>query len=112
MDDIGHQQGFDAGKMIDDEDQRPAGNVLLPVESNAGFGKIERALMARPWCGRRTDSWAELEKVSSIQLAKRAQLMSIDTFTINENSPAINFVEDKARKLSGRAMVDTAVDSI
>jgi hypothetical protein len=38
--------------------------------------------------------------------------MSVDTFTINENSPAINFVEDKARKLSGRAMVDTAVDSI
>jgi hypothetical protein len=38
--------------------------------------------------------------------------MSVDTFTIDENSPAINFVEDKAWKLSGRAMVDTAVNSI
>jgi hypothetical protein len=37
--------------------------------------------------------------------------MSIDTFTIDEKGPAINFGEDRARKPSGRAMVDTAVDS-
>jgi hypothetical protein len=38
--------------------------------------------------------------------------MSVNTFIIDEKRPAINFVEEKARKPSVRATVDTAVDSI
>jgi len=38
--------------------------------------------------------------------------MSVDNFTIDENSPAINFVHNAVPKRPGGATVDTAEDSI
>jgi hypothetical protein len=48
MDQVRQQDGFEPREMIDDEDDRPAGDILLAVQVNAGLGKIGDGLDGQP----------------------------------------------------------------